>query len=589
MTRTRELVATLVVALVYVVVLARTAPDIGFVRDEGYYFKAAREYVGWFPELVSDPQQAVRAPTIDRYFSYNHEHPALVKVVQGGLHALLHERWGLTSSAQGFRAAGFLYAALALLGTFVLGRQIAGPGAGVLAALFLTAMPRFFFDAHLACFDVPITAMWTWSLAAFLWLWTAPPSRVAPRTLGTGVVFGLAIATKLNALFLPFIFVAVWLLGPPGRWWPRRTVGEDGRAGLQLGALPWSLIGVAIVGVAVFFASWPWLWPDPVGRVLEYLRFHAQHEHYPISYFGELYVKPPFPWSFPWVMTALTVPTPILLLGALGLAARLPDLLRRRPDAVVLLLGTLLPIFLISLPSTPIFGGTKHWYNALPTLSIAAAAVVSAGARELMAAAVRRRGQTSGATPGPGRIAPALAGALTITFCLPGWLGAARVHPNGIGFYNELAGGVRGAAELGMQRSFWGYVPYPLYPSLDRWADRGRVFFNRTNYDSFRQYRTDGLIPSGISYANSAQHAHLGLVFEQPEHGETEAEIWANLGTRPVAGVYQDEVTLGQLYVESWSGQAPPATAQCAVPPPLGASSGPSGENGESMASDAGP
>lgn len=555
-----ELVLAMVVAAIYVVILAETAPDIGFVRDEGYYFKAAEEYVGWFEVASKDPLEAVQRPTIDRFFSYNHEHPALVKLVQGGVHQLLHEEWGLTSSAQGFRWAGFLYAALAIMATFALGRQIAGPGAGAIAALLLTAMPRFFFDAHLATFDVPITALWTWSLAAFLWLWRAPSDRALRRALVAGAVFGLALATKLNALFLPFVFVGVWLLRPPGPWWPRLVRRADGRADVALGAVPWSLIIVALVGVGVFLASWPWLWPDPVDRVLEYLRFHAQHEHYPISYFGELYVKPPFPWSFPWVMTAYTVPVSVLFLGVVGLVSHLPGVWRRRPASLLLWAGTLLPIFLISLPSTPIFGGTKHWYNALPTLVIAAADVI---VKAVHGRAWRRSGRSVDEARGATRRGPGMAAAAVIAACvaLPGWVGAGAVHPFGIGYYNELAGGVRGAAELGMQRSFWGYVPFPLYRELDQWTDRGRVFFNRTNYDSYRQYRRDELIPPGFTYASDPKSARVGVVFEQPEHGETEAGVWANQGPRPVGGVYFDEVTFGQIYVDGRSREPPRGSA----------------------------
>lgn len=548
----------------YVAILALTAPDIGFVRDEGYYFKAASEYVGWFSELARDPAGAVERGTIDRYFSYNHEHPALVKLVQGGLHQLLHEELELTSSSQGFRWAGFLYAGLALLGTYVLGRQIGGPGAGLISALFLSAMPRFFFDAHLACFDVPMTAMWAWSLAAFSWMWAGPPHRAPTRAVGVGVVFGLALATKLNALFLPLVFGLGWIVCPPGRWWPRRVRLPDGRREVQWLAIPWSLLIVALVGSVVSFATWPWLWPAPVERLAEYFRFHLQHEHYPILYFGELHVKPPFPWSFPWVMTLFTVPASVLWLGGLGLAAHVPALARRRPEAVVLVVGTLLPILLISVPTTPIFGGTKHWYNALPTLSVAAAWVVVRAGRDLAARVSVARG----------RWVPAVA---ALGIALPGWAGAARFHPNGIAYYNELAGGVRGAAELGMQRSFWGYVPFPLYRRLDDWVDRGRVFFNRTNYDSYRQYRRDALIPPGITYANDPQHADVGIQFEQPEHGESEGGIWANLGTRPVAGVYEDEVTLGQIYVEGLSERPPDLGSRCVAPPSPWSGPGPGG------------
>ncbi|NJK88083.1 MAG: hypothetical protein HC923_00955 [Myxococcales bacterium] len=358
--------ALAVILVAYVAVLWVTAPAIGFTRDEGYYFKAAGEYFGWFAAVLEDPAKAVSTSTIDAYFTYNHEHPALVKLVQGGFHALLHDTLGSTSHAQGYRAAGFFFAALTLFATYLLGRVVAGPVVGLAAALLMTAMPRFFFDAHLATFDVPITAMWTLSLATFWWMWSAQPKVVSSRALAVGVIFGLSLSTKLNALFLPIVFVAVWLHEPPAPWIPRLAKDAVGSRVLTLPSIPLSLVIIAIVGCLVFLATWPWLWPDPWPRLLEYLRFHLRHEHYPISYFHTLHVEPPFPWSFPWIMTLFTVPSGILLAAVLGLVERLPGLWRRDGRSMLLLAGALLPIVLISMPSTPIFGGTKHWYNALP-------------------------------------------------------------------------------------------------------------------------------------------------------------------------------------------------------------------------------
>src|SRR5690606_39395728 len=105
------------------------------------------------------------------------------------------------------------------------------------------------------------------------------------------------------------------------------------------------------------------------------------------------YNQPPMPASYPAIMTWATVTTALLLLGGLGLGLavrgelRAPILARTeapsfvaplpegwsRLDPLWLGLLGLFPIALISLPSTPIFGGTKHWITAYPFLALAAA------------------------------------------------------------------------------------------------------------------------------------------------------------------------------------------------------------------------
>jgi len=531
-------------AAAYIAILWVTAPSIGFVRDEGYYFKAAEQYVSWFDHWGDD---AFGQDRIDAIFGYNHEHPPLVKLSQGLTHALFTDTLGWTTPSTGFRVAGFLFAGLALVGTFLLGRRLFDPTVGLVAAALLASIPRIFFDAHLACFDVPIMALWVWSLWAFERAWRGRPWTVVLA----GFVFGLALAAKLNALFLPFVFGALVLAERPRDFLPRWRRSLDGRLEFLGPALSWRLIGVGVLGVLVFFALWPWLLPDPIDRVAEYLRFHMGHEHYPASYFGELLVAPPFPVSFPWVMTLFTVPSPLLVLGGVGLGWTAIELRdgARRGRSTLLLMGGLLPLLLISLPSTPIFGGTKHWYNGMPALCILGARVAVDGWRVALPEGGRRP----------------LVGALGLLVLLaPGAFGAARVHPNGIAFYNELAGGVRGGAALGMQRAFWGYVGEPLFVDL---PGAGGVFFNRTNFDSYRMYKREGRLSERIRYRNGPERADAALHFEQPEHGEVQGEIWQELGTRPVATVEQDGVTLAELYVRGPSDAPPPFTHTSTLAP----------------------
>ena len=536
--------AAIALAVAYVGVLWSTAPAMGYTRDEGYYFKAAEEYARWWGVLFSDRVlDAFTRDEIRKHFSYNTEHPPLVKFSQGLTYYLFHRWLGWVDPGQGFRIAGFLWAGLSVLSTYLLGRRLVGPAAGLLAGAALATLPRYFYDAHLACFDVAMTTMWTLSLWAFHRAWTAASKDVVRRSLGLGVVFGLALATKLNALFLPVVFVVLWFVAPPDPLRPKIIEGPGGGRDILLPPVPIPLVACVLIGPLVFVATWPYLWHDTFQGIGAYIRFHLRHEHYPISYFHELLVKPPFPVSFPFVMSALTIPGPWLVLGSIGVMQACLRALRRRLGSALLASATLLPILVIALPSSPIFGGVKHWYNAMPTLFIAGAAVLLPATHALRA-----------------YLHPALfKGGLIACLVLilgPGAAGVGASHPHGIGFYNALAGGFRGGAELGMQRGFWGGLAFEAFDAL---PERQRVFFNRTNYDSFRMYRREGLLPDGISYANDAKSAGAAVVFEQPEHGEAEAEVWSRMGYRPVAGTYQDGVTLTQIYVVGESNRPPKA------------------------------
>ena len=84
----------LLLGALYVAVLLITASSLGYARDEGFYFYAAHAYRDWFALLIDDPSRALQRAQIDRYWSVNHEHPSLMKVLFATSHELFHEKLG---------------------------------------------------------------------------------------------------------------------------------------------------------------------------------------------------------------------------------------------------------------------------------------------------------------------------------------------------------------------------------------------------------------------------------------------------------------------------------------------------------------
>ena len=70
-----------------------------------------RDYSRWFRVLVSSPAQAFTAE-IDRHWSYNREHPVLMKVLFAGSNGLFHEALGWMSEISAMRLPGMLMSAL---------------------------------------------------------------------------------------------------------------------------------------------------------------------------------------------------------------------------------------------------------------------------------------------------------------------------------------------------------------------------------------------------------------------------------------------------------------------------------------------
>ena len=145
----------------YLIALASTAHGLGYARDEGFYFEAARAYQGWFDLLWSDPAAAFQRASVDRYWAVNHEHPSLMKVLFSFSHQLLHDKLGfIPESGTAYRLPGMAMGALGVGVLYLWGSRVLGRAPGVFAALPLAQLPRVLYHAHQACLDFPVTTIW---------------------------------------------------------------------------------------------------------------------------------------------------------------------------------------------------------------------------------------------------------------------------------------------------------------------------------------------------------------------------------------------------------------------------------------------
>nr|MBK7067043.1 hypothetical protein [Deltaproteobacteria bacterium] len=96
-------------AIIYMVVLIRTAPTLGYARDEGFYFHASTDYARWFDLLLHDRRAALTRAAVDAAWATNHEHPALMKSLFGLSWLFLHEKWRwIASEGLSFRLPGMI-------------------------------------------------------------------------------------------------------------------------------------------------------------------------------------------------------------------------------------------------------------------------------------------------------------------------------------------------------------------------------------------------------------------------------------------------------------------------------------------------
>jgi hypothetical protein len=516
--------------------MAATQGGVGFTRDEGTYFAAAGRAEEWIALLLRAPAHAFSAAATEGFWSYNSEHPGLPKLLFAGSHFLFTRTLHLLPDAFAFRLPAFAFAGLLSVWLAQLGLA-RSRAAGVLAPLLFWCAEGTFFHGHLACFDVPICALAAgtgvaWARALGLLPRSARPEAIEGPRVWDGArlsfVFGCALAVKHNAWFLPGVLLVHALLCP---------------GALRLRALrmlPWLL-----AGPLVLFATWPLLWHAPARHLREWVEFHLHHVHYAWWYLGDLYRAPPFPIAYPLVLDALVLPITTAAVLAAAAARLLFDFARRRLGPLRLLeLGLAsAAVAPFLLRTTPIFGGIKHWL-ALPALLAPEAASLLVDLSLLAA-------QPPGRAPGlrwltaPRAIAVGACAALA-----PGLYQIAHVHPYGTSAYGELAGGIPGAASLGLQRQYWSNNVTAVLPWLNRNAPPGaRVFFHEVNYESYRAYQLSGWLRGDLAYASGPEDADYAAIQWHREFRDQEPRVWNAFGTRrPATGLYLDEVPQVVVY-----------------------------------------
>ncbi|MCA9562023.1 MAG: glycosyltransferase family 39 protein [Myxococcales bacterium] len=546
-----DYLAALVISVISLVILVNTM-DMGFTRAEGFYFRAAEQYQRWFDELgdnwdAGQIEESFTQENIDRHWSENPEHPVLMKTLFGlSWHAFsqvdnderdspdaaIEEALLSPSTAMRLPTAVFSAVLIGLLFLFVVEAFGTRLGA-VFACVSLLFMPRYFFHSHLACFDAPMSAMWFvvvyayWkSLHSRLWVWLA------------GIAFGVALITKLNAFFIPFVLLAHWFFGGlrdfsvseahaakgeigVKRSGPidmaRRVMGRIAGFRVRIPAIPSAFVSMLLLGPLIFYLGWPRHWFDTYNRIVWYFARHLEHEHYYVNYFGEALIRPPFPVAFPFVMTLITVPAITLAASAYGSGLTLRQWFRqlRQSDAerdnratgVLITLNILIPILIIARPSTPVFGGTKHWMQAMPFMCAMAGVGVSSAFEGLWE-------RTEGSRAKLLRMGGAalFVGLLSI----PTVHATLSVHPHGTAYYNELIGGVRGAADSDQMRQYWGYACRDVLSFLNENAPpNSTIYPHNALGEAMRYYREDGLLREDIRDSWNPSSADYLFFFHQ--------------------------------------------------------------------------
>jgi hypothetical protein len=182
------------------------------------------------------------------------------------------------------------------------------------------------------------------------------------------------------------------------------------------------------MGAVVTVATWPWLWPNPIGRMIQSLALAASFPPHRTFFEGRWITSDILPWYyFPKLAgMELTEPTVVLvILGGLVAAWRLRRGQHRWFIYALLAIWAGVPLVALVKYHMTVYGNIRHLLFVLPPFLIAAGIALEALANRFRQSWV-----------------PA---ALTAMVILPGVWGIVQLHPYEYIYINSFAGGVSGA------------------------------------------------------------------------------------------------------------------------------------------------
>ena len=338
---------------------------------------------------------------------------------------LFHVKLGWLPLYEAHHLSTVGFALLFLSAVFWFVRRTLGRVQALAACLFLAAHPRLWAHMHNNFKDVPLLFVYTVCAGAF---YVAIRDRRWRFALVSAVFWGLAMATKANALLLPFVlgpWFLIELAVSRGKDLDRRLIG--------------ALVAYPFIGLLTMFVLWPYLWLDFPVHVQDYVGsitkrgFEVEHEGHD--------------WYRPLLYAVATCPLPMLGLALVGCAVRVRSALREKvcdPLLCLLLLWMCVPISRVVMPGAADFDVIRHWLEYLVPLAIFA----GIGFVCLVDVLENRLRW--------GRYA-VVGGSLCAVLAQPVfWIG--QNQPNTLPYYNAIIGGLGGAQEksLGCATDYWG-------------------------------------------------------------------------------------------------------------------------------------
>lgn len=414
-----------------------TLDDYGISWDETIHFRRGEAYVYYFltgnktyqdlpdvnlqgtegkPENIDKPRRSFYQNDFHNGQFWEIRdigHPPLSDQLAAFFNVLFFQKLGILDDITSFHLYNILAGTLIVFIVTFFASVTFGKFASLSAFLVLVTYPLFWAESHFNMKDIAQAAFYSGFLFSIYKSLTASSNWF----FVSAVFFGMALGTKFNILFTPFIVLPYFLI---------RFFREKASLALTNNYFFMFLIWIGIV-MLIFVGSWPFLWQNPenILRVFDYYRNIGTGTNYqPDQFFWLGFNTFPLQWIF------FTTPPLTLLLLVIGLFSCWKNRFKFYSVTILWLLWFLIPILRVSLPGTSIYGGVRQIFEFIPALAL----ISGMGAYQIVSWVKDQK------------IKKLAAIIVTFAFLWPIQT-LISLHPNENVYFNNLMGGLSGAKD----------------------------------------------------------------------------------------------------------------------------------------------
>jgi len=404
MTRKRFYIPVCIFLLVFLTGVA-AAPHIGVSWDEADNIYAGGVYWnfithGFNQSILTDHTPAAsyfgnriftQEPSLYRYPPFPNITGTLLTVFSD----IVTKNLSGVRVIQMFHITSGVFFGILVVSIFLWGRLL---GFDVIYALGLSLLtfvhPILFGHGYANIKDIAQVSLFSMSL--YLLVRGTLTNSIKIYILGS-IVWGMGLATKFNAIYVPIIW-GIWYIIFNSQFPLRKDSGQAifnqakqretkkmkiiKQIIISLNILLSRLFILLIIGGAVGFVMWPYLWADPYVRFGEVIRyFTTVGTGYRVFWDNILYIVgyDRSLWWYPWSNMLLSTPVPVIFFFLVGLLAVISTRIMHvfhiaysphKEDSVriVLILWFFVPLARSLLPKVAFYDGIRHFMEVIPVM-----------------------------------------------------------------------------------------------------------------------------------------------------------------------------------------------------------------------------